>query len=193
MHFEPWILKKTVSWNNRRKIRPNQSPNVLKENCWRKHWTKSSAHAQRRVSYHWKQKSKRLLKFWRNKTNVNGFQSSAITWFRLPYGNLDPDPWPFPSGLFGKLDEKWQIPDLHSCDMKFLEIAHLSAFWACTTIEKLKGWICLPHLKSIWKNTISGFFLANANVPKIAMENIAISNESGGIVGCTTPTKLGPL
>lgn len=32
------------------------------------------------------------------------FQSSAITWFRLPYGNLDPDPWPFPSGLFGKLD-----------------------------------------------------------------------------------------
>jgi len=29
------------------------------------------------------------------------------------------------------------------------------------------------------KNTISGFFLANANVPKIAMESIAISNESG--------------
>lgn len=31
--------------------------------------------------------------------------SHHMQWFRLPYGNLDPDPWPFPSGLSGKLDE----------------------------------------------------------------------------------------
>lgn len=53
--------------------------------------------------------SKKANDYWNSdatkQTKTVPIFSHHMQWFRLPYGNLDPDPWPFPSGLSGKLDE----------------------------------------------------------------------------------------
>ena len=165
MHFEPWILKKGVSWNGR-KMHPIKSP-VHK--IWRKLSCPRARNAQEEFQIIGSKKKPTMIQILeQHKRKKVPIFSHHMQWFRLPYGNLDPDPWPFPRSLSGKLDENDRFGIYTLVAWNFLNcIAQLRVFLSMH--NKLKGWI-LNRFEEYMAHNLC--FSCKCQCAKIAIESI---------------------